>query len=265
VLDGLLSGHDISFIKWDMNRPLSEPGWPEAPRGRQQEVWVRHVWGVYEILQRLRERHPGVSFETCSGGGRIDLGMFGFADQAWVSDNTDPYDRLFIQEGFSMAYPARVMMCWVADPGKWVRGREASITYRFHSSMMGSLGIGVNLTEWSEKEMEQARELVKKYKEVRDVIQEGDQYRLLSPRRGDTTAVQYVSRDGSRSALFVLRSSHRFPDPVPTIYLRGLKPGSIYRTTAEKGTVSGEALMNRGLKVSLESELSSTMVEITEQ
>jgi len=266
VLDGLLSGHDISFIKWDMNRPFSEPGWPETPSGRQREVWVRHVWGVYELLERLRERHPGVTFETCSsGGGRIDLGVFRFTDQAWVSDNTDPYDRLFIQEGFSMAYPARVMMCWVADPGKWVRGREAPVSYRFHSAMMGSLGIGVDLTKWSEKEMEEARELIRRYKEVRDVIQEGDKYHLLSPRAGDTTAVQYVSRDHSRSVLFVLHSSHQFPDPVPTIYLRGLKPGSICRTTAEKGPVSGEALMNRGIKVSLDGELSSTMVEITEE
>ena len=207
-----------------------------------------------------------MAFETCSGGGgRVDLGVFRFTDQAWVSDNTDPYDRLFIQEGFSMAYPARVMMCWVADPGKWVRGREAPVAYRFLSSMMGSLGIGVDLTAWSEKEMEEARELVEKYKEVRDVVQEGDQYRLLSPRAGDTTAVQYVSRDRSRSVLFVLRSSHQWPDPVPTIYPWGLKPGSIYRTTAGKGPVSGEALMNRGIEVFLSGELSGTMVEITEE
>jgi alpha-galactosidase len=266
VLDGLLTEHDISFIKWDMNRPLSEPGWPQAPQDTQREVWVRHVWGVYELLGRLREWHPGVTFETCSGGGgRVDLGMFRFTDQAWVSDNTDPYDRLFIQEGFSMAYPARTMMCWVADPGRWVRGREAPIIYRFHSAMMGSLGIGVDFTEWSDKEMEEARGLVEKYKEVRDVVQEGDQYRLLSPRAGDITAVQYVGRDRSRSVLFVLRSSHRFTDPVPTICLKGLKPGSIYRTTAEKGQVSGDALMRRGIKVSLDGELSSTMVEITEE
>jgi alpha-galactosidase len=265
VLDGLLSGHDISFIKWDMNRPFSEPGWPQAPRGREREVWVRHVRGVYELLGRLRERHPAVAFETCSGGGgRVDLGIFRFTDQAWVSDNTDPYDRLFIQEGFSMAYPARVMMCWVADPGKWVRGREASVAYRFHSSMMGSLGIGADLTQWSEEDMEEARELVEKYKEFRDVIQGGDQYRLLSPRAGDTTAVQYVGRDRSRSVVFVLRSSHQWPDPVPTVYPRGLEPGRIYRTTAEKGPVSGQALMNRGIKVSLDGELSSTMFEITE-
>ena len=266
VLDGLLADNDISFVKWDMNRPFSEPGWPEAPPERQREVWVRHVWGIYEILERLRAKHPGVTFETCSGGGgRIDLGMFRFTDQAWVSDNTDPYDRLRIQEGFSMAYPARTMMCWVADAGKWVKGRESPISYRFHSSMMGSLGIGANLTEWSDEELEEARALVKKYKAVREVVQGGDQYRLLSPRKGDTTAVQYVSRDRGRSVLFVLRSAHQFPDPVPTIFLRGLKPEALYHTTIEEEPVSGEALMRRGIKVQLEGELSSELVEITEQ
>lgn len=74
-----------------------------------------------------------------------------------------------------MAYPARTMMCWVADPGTWVSGREASIDYRFHSAMIGSLRIGGNLTEWSDKEMAEARGLIEKYKEVRDVVQEGDQ------------------------------------------------------------------------------------------
>lgn len=266
VLDDLLTDHDISFIKWDMNRPLSEPGWPDASPEHQREVWVRHVWGVYGILRRLRERHPGVTFETCSGGGgRIDLGMFRFTDQAWVSDNTDPYDRLRIQEGFSMVYPARTMMCWVSDSGKWIKGRESSVTYRFHSAMMGSLGIGGNLTEWSDEDLEESRRLVEKYKEVREVVQGGDQYRLLSPRKGDTTAVQYVSRDRAKSVLFVLRSAHQFPDPVPTIFLRGLKPETLYHTTVEDEPVSGEALMRRGIKVQLNEELSSELIEITEQ
>ena len=266
MLDDLLTDHEISFIKWDMNRPFSEPGWPDAPLERQREMWVRHVWGVYELLRRLRENHPDVKFETCSaGGGRIDLGMFRFTDQAWASDNTDPYDRLHIQEGFSMAYPARTMMCWVADSGKWVKGRQSPVSYRFHSSMMGLLGIGGNLTEWTDEDLREARGLVEKYKEIRDVVQGGDQYRLLSPREGDTTAVQYVSRDHARSVLFVLRSTHQFPNPAPTIFLRGLKPESLYLTTVEDEPVSGEALMRRGIKVQLEGELSSTLVEFTEQ
>jgi alpha-galactosidase len=265
VLDGLLSAHDISFIKWDMNRPFSEPGWPEAPTGRHREVWVRHVWGVYELLERLGERHPGVSFETCAGGGgRVDLGMFRFADQAWVSDNTDPYDRLLIQEGFSMAYPARVMMCWVADPGKWVKGREAPITYRFHSAMMGSLGIGVNVTEWSEKEMDEARNLIEKYKQIRDIIQQGDQYRLLSPRAGDTTAVQYVNADRSRSVIFVLRNPHQFGNLAPTVYPRGLGEETVYRVSGTEDLRSGRSLMGRGMEVALEGDLSSTLIELSD-
>ena len=266
VLDGLLSGNDISFIKWDMNRTFSEPGWMEAPPGRRQEVWVRHVWGVYEILDRLREKHPGVAFESCSGGGgRVDLGILRRTDQVWTSDNTDPYDRLFIQEGFSMAYPARAMMSWVADPGQWVENRRASMSYRFHSAMMGSLGIGGNLLEWTEEEMREARRLVEQYKEIRDIVQDGNLYRLLSPREGHTTAVQYVSGDRSRSVLFVLRDRQRFLDRSEKVYLRGLKEGSSYRVTGEEESRSGASLMGLGIEVFLEGDLSSALIEIAEQ
>ena len=266
VLDGLLSGNDISFIKWDMNRTFSEPGWMEAPPGRRQEVWVRHVRGVYEILDRLREKHPGVAFESCSGGGgRVDLGILRRTDQVWTSDNTDPYDRLFIQEGFSMAYPARAMMSWVADPGQWVENRRASMSYRFHSAMMGSLGIGGNLLEWTEEEMREARRLVEQYKEIRDIVQDGNLYRLLSPREGHTTAVQYVSGDRSRSVLFALRDRHQFLDRPEKVYLRGLKEDSLYRVTGEKEPRSGASLTGLGIEVFLEGDLSSALIEIAEQ
>jgi alpha-galactosidase len=265
VLDHLLTENEISFIKWDMNRPFSEPGWPEAPKERQREVWVRHVRGVYEILERLRQKHPKVAFESCSsGGGRVDLGILRYADQVWTSDNTDPFDRLKIQEGYSMAYPARAMMCWVADPGFWAKNRTTSISYRFHSAMMGSLGIGTNLLKWSEEELGEAGDLVRQYKEVRDVVQEGDQYRLLSPREGETTAVQYVSEDKRTSVIFVLRNPHQFLDPSPRIYPRGLREGSIYRVTGVEEPRSGGTLMGRGIEVPLEGDLTSAMIELTE-
>jgi alpha-galactosidase len=265
VLDRLLTENEISFIKWDMNRPFSEPGWPEAPRERQREVWVRHVRGVYEILEGLRQHHPGVAFESCSsGGGRVDLGILRYTDQFWTSDNTDPFDRLKIQEGCSMAYPARAMMCWVADPGFWAKNRRTSISYRFHSAMMGSLGIGTNLLEWSEEELREAGELVRRYKEVRDVVQEGDQYRLLSPRGGETTAVQYVSEDRRSSVIFVFRNPHQFLDLSPKIYPQGLEEGSVYRVTDVEEPRSGGALMGRGLEVALEGDLTSVMIELTQ-
>jgi alpha-galactosidase len=265
VLNRLLTDNEISFIKWDMNRPFSEPGWPEAPAERQREVWVRHVRGVYEIFDRLRQSHPGVAFESCaSGGGRVDFGVLRYADQVWTSDNTDPFDRLKIQEGCSMAYPARAMMCWVADPGFWAKNRKASISYRFHSAMMGSLGIGTNLLKWSEEELREAGELVRRYKEVRDIIQEGDQYRLLSPREGETTAVQYVSEDKRSSVIFVFRNPHQFLDPSPKIYPRGLEENSIYRATDVEEPQSGGALMGRGIEVALEGDLTSVMIELTQ-
>jgi alpha-galactosidase len=264
-LDRLLSENDISFIKWDMNRPFSEPGWPEAPTQRQREIWVRHVRGLYDVLARLREKHPGVAFESCSGGGgRVDLGIMRYTDQVWTSDNTDPFDRLEIQEGYSMAYPARAMMCWVADAGKWVKNREAPLSYRFHSAMMGSLGVGGNLLEWTDEDLEEARELVERYKEIRDVVQEGNQYRLLSPREGDTTAVQYVSEDRSRSVIFVLRNPHRFWNPVPTVYPRGLGEETMYRVSGTKELRSGRSLMSRGMGIPLEGDLSSMLIELTE-
>jgi len=265
MLDRLLSENDISFIKWDMNRPFSEPGWPEASAGRQREVWVRHVQGLYGVLRRLREAHPGVAFESCSGGGgRADLGIMRLTDQVWTSDNTDPFDRLSIQEGYSMAYPARTMMCWVADPGQWTENRRAPLSYRFHSAMMGSLGIGGNLLEWSDEELAEARRLVERYMGIRTVIQEGNQYRLLSPRDGDITAVQYVAEDRSRSILFVLRHPTRFQDPVPTVYPRGLAEGSLYRVTGMEDIRSGRSLMGWGVEVLLEGDLASTMIELTE-
>jgi alpha-galactosidase len=265
VLDRLLTENEISFIKWDMNRPFSEPGWPEAPLQRQREIWVRHVRGVYEILESLGQRHPKVAFESCSsGGGRVDLGILRYTDQVWTSDNTDPFDRLKIQEGCSMAYPARVMMCWVADPGFWAKNRTTSISYRFHSAMMGSLGIGTNLLKWSEEELREAGKLVRRYKEVRDVIQEGDQYRLLSPREGETTAVQYVSEDKRASVIFVFRHPHQFLDPSPKIYPRGLKEDSIYRVTDVEEPRSGGALMARGIEVPLAGDLTSVMIELTQ-
>ena len=261
TLDRLLSENGISFIKWDMNRPISEPGWMEAPVERQREVWVRHVRGLYGILERLRERHPGVAFEACSGGGgRVDLGIMLLTDQVWTSDNTDPFDRLGIQEGYSLAYLARAMMCWVADPALWNENRLTSLSYRFHSAMMGSLGISGNLMEWSENELEEARALVEQYKEIRPLVQEGDQYRLLSPREGDTTAVQYVSPDRSEAALFVLRGVQRLLDPAPIVYPRGLDEDSLYRIIGTEEVRGGASFMVWGLEVDLEGDFSSVLV-----
>ncbi|MFC4776649.1 alpha-galactosidase [Paenibacillus sp. GCM10023252] len=261
VMHALLSENDISFIKWDMNRYFTEPGWPNAPAGREQELWVRHTRGIYSILDRLQQQHPNVAFEACSGGGgRVDLGMMKYVVQFWTSDNTDPYDRLRIQEGYSLAYNIKSMMCWVTDAPNYINQRSAPLKYRFHSSMMGSLGIGMNLNELSEEELEQSRQYIEQYKRIRRTIQEGSLYRIASPRASDDTAVQYVSGDQSESVVFALRRSEQFRMPFYPIRLRGLDPDAAYSIEGSDVRRSGRSFMSRGIQVQLEADFTSELI-----
>ncbi|MDB6160185.1 MAG: Alpha-galactosidase [Gammaproteobacteria bacterium] len=153
VLDELLTQNDIAFLKWDYNRNWSEPGWSGQAPEDQQKVYVAYVENLYWILQQVRARHHNVEIESCSGGGgRVDLGILGLTDEVWPSDNTDPYDRLSIQDGFTHAYTPAVMMAWVTDSPNWLNQRSTSLEYRFLSSMQGSLGIGANLSSWSDND-----------------------------------------------------------------------------------------------------------------
>ena len=157
ALDRLLGVHAIDFVKWDFNRSITEPGWPDAPLEVQREIYVRHVQAFYQIVERLRDKYPSVLWEVCaSGGGRADLGAFRYFDQCWTSDNTDPFDRFLIQEGYSHAYAPKTMMAWVSNSPQSaeINNRILDITYRFHSAMTGSLGLGEDLHRYSEEEME---------------------------------------------------------------------------------------------------------------
>jgi alpha-galactosidase len=252
VLDRLLSENNIAFIKWDMNRNVSEPGWPGAA-GDAREIWVRYVQGLYRVWGTLRERHPQVVFQSCSGGGgRADMGILRLTDQIWVSDNTEATARLNIQEGFSQAYPANTMEAWVTDA--WAD--RISLEFRFHVSMCGSLGVGGHLLRWSDAEREEAARWIALYKEIRSIVQLGDQYRLRSPQEGPYSAVQYVSKDRSEGVLFVFRThiaDTPIPDPVkaPPIYLRGLDPQARYTIEDVAETRSGLGWMEAGLSLPL--------------
>jgi alpha-galactosidase len=265
AMDRLLTEYDIDFIKWDMNRHFSEPGWPEAPEGRNREIWVRHTRAVYEIFDRLGDEYPGVIFETCSGGGgRADMGILSRTHQAWTSDNVDPFDRLFIQEGYSHAYAPKSMENWVTDPWEST-GRETSLEYTFHVAMMGSMGIGADLTEWSDDQMQTAAELVEDYKEVRPVVQNGNQYRLRSPRESELSAVEYVSQDRDEAVVFTFLHSRRYSDEFPPLHLHGLVKDARYRVEGlgEERTLSGRALHKRGIDIDLRGDFQSNVVRLT--
>jgi alpha-galactosidase len=261
VLDDLLSNHEIDYIKWDMNRSFSEPGWPEAPPEHHREMWVRHVLGVYSILERLQKKHPHVAFESCSGGGaRIDLGIMKYIDNVWPSDNTDPFDRLFIQEGYTYAYNTKAMLCWVTDVPDENNLRTTTLKYRFHSAMMGSLGIGLNLNKCSQLELQECKKYIDQYKEIRSIVQDGELYRLLSPRSSYGAVFQYVSSDRFRSVLFAFRHKQQFRHPFYPIKLRGLDPEAVYFCRQLNIKRSGSSLMTRGILLDLRGDYASELL-----
>jgi len=260
-MDDLLANNDIKFIKWDMNRHFSEPGWPDAPAGRDREIWVRHTRGVYDILRQLRAKHPGVIWESCSGGGgRVDLGVMPFIEQFWMSDNTDPYDDLFIQEGFTLAYAPVTRMMWVTD-ANWINGRPFTLDYRFHLAMMGVLGMGADLTKWPEADLDKAAAYIAVYKEIRDTVQFGQLYRLRSPRESALSATQFVSADGGESLVFAFLSASVFGEFRTMLRLQGLDADASYQID-DHITLSGQALMKRGLPLALKGSFVSQMLRV---
>jgi alpha-galactosidase len=261
VLDELLAQNDIAFLKWDYNRNWSEPGWSGQAPEDQQKVYVAYVENLYWILRQVRARHPNVEIESCSGGGgRVDLGILGLTDEVWPSDNTDPYDRLSIQDGFTHAYTPAAMMAWVTDSPNWLNQRSTSLEYRFLSSMQGSLGIGANLSSWSDNDSAVAGRLIGEYKKIRATVQRGKLYRLISPRNGSQySATESVSEDGRQAVLFAFLHSSTLGSRYPRIQLRGLDPGARYRMRAIAGKVqtgtpeeaSGAYWMSYGLDLDL--------------
>ena len=267
VLDKILSENKIKYIKWDMNRHFGEPGWPEAPLAEQKEIWVKYVRNVYEIIDRLRARHPSLDIEACSGGGgRVDLGILERVNIVWTSDNTEAFDRLGIQEGFSLAYTPKVMSAWVTDVPN-LNGRSTPLSYRFLVAMQGALGIGANLNKWSPEDFALAARMISTYKSIRETVQQGDLYRLCSPREGALTANQYISAHGKQAVLFAFLHSQQYVRPLPALCLRGLDANALYRVkrldekvVEQQPVLSGSFLMQHGLNLDLRGDYDSTLV-----
>jgi len=267
-LDRLVSQNDIAFLKWDYNRNWSEPGWDAAPPDEQKRIYVKYVENLYDILDRLRKRHPRLEIESCSGGGgRVDLGILRYTDEIWPSDNTDALDRLQIQDGFTHAYAPMTMVAWVTDvPDSRDSGR-VPLQFRFLTAMQGALGIGGNLNHWTSSELQEGARLVAFYRQIRTTIQTGQLYRLIRPGEKGPTSVQYVGADGRQTVLFVYLRSKQFGGLYSPVRLRGLDPEAQYRVRClndgkyiGESTVSGALLMTRGISLLLHDDYDSTAV-----
>lgn len=266
-MSNLLSRNNIKFVKWDRNRGLTQPGWPDAPGDLQREVRIRYMENLYRLIDTLRARFPEVIFENCSsGGGRPDLGMLQHMDQTWTSDNTDPIDRLFIQYGYLSAWPANTMVCWTNRADYHQAG--LSLDFTFDVAMQGVLGIGQDISKWNEREMETAKRKIAEYKQIRQLVQFGIVDRLRSPFEGDRAAVQYTARDGKKAVLFCYNLGETMEGSTlqmrqnQRIKLRSLNPEGKYRIGNSETVYSGDYLMNIGIEWPVHGAYKSKILDI---
>ena len=246
MLYKVMDGANISYIKWDMNRSLTEVFSLDCPPEEQGMVYHRYVLGVYSLYTRLIEAFPDILFESCSSGGnRFDAGMLYYAPQAWCSDNTDAIDRLRIQYGTSYGYPIVSIGSHVSAVPNQQTGRSTSISTRANVAYFGTFGYELDLNEIDDKEFEEVKEQIEFMKKHRELIQFGDFYRLRSPFETDQTAWMVVSKDKKKAIVgfYCMRSN---VNTLPGfLKLAGLDPDTLYRMEGKE--YYGDELMNMGV------------------
>ena len=250
TLSNVLSSASISYVKWDMNRNMTEIGSAKLSPERQRELPHRYMLGLYRVMEELITRFPHILFESCSGGGgRFDPGMLHYMPQTWTSDNTDAMERLKIQYGTSFVYPNASMGCHVsAIPNHQVH-RMTPLNTRGVVAMSGNFGYELDITKLNNEEKELIKEQVNSYKEIRETIQFGDYYRLSSPFESNDVAWMFVSKDKKEVVVSFVRQQ-AVPHPkFESLKLTGLEEDASYEVVGEDEVYFGDELMYIGLNV----------------
>ena len=254
----ILESAPISYIKWDMNRSLSDV-WSSGVSAKQQgEVFHRYILGVYQMYERLTTRFPNILFESCaSGGARFDAGMLYYAPQGWISDDTDAIERQRIQYGTSYGYPISSMGSHVSASPNHQLHRHTPLWTRANTAFFGTFGYELDLTQLSEEELSELKSQTAFMKQHRHLIQYGTFYRLSSPFEGNTTAWMVISEDRTEALIGWYRTLNVPNGPFTRLHLQGLDESVLYDVTefteGHESAVSthyGDELMNLGLVTS---------------
>jgi alpha-galactosidase len=263
-LSDIFSTVPITYVKWDMNRNMTEIGSAASPAERQGEVAHRYMLGLYELLERLTSEFPHILFESCSGGGgRFDPGMLYYMPQTWTSDDTDAAERLKIQYGTSLVYPVSTMGAHVSAVPNHQVERTTPLTFRGDVAMSGNFGYELDLTRFTDDEKDTAKRQIALYKEIRGLVQQGDLYRLQSPFEGNETAWMFVSPDQNEALLFYFRVLAEPNGPLRSVKLQGLDPAKDYEVAGSGEVYGGDRLMSAGLSMaSVRGDFSSKMVRL---
>ena len=238
----------VSYIKWDMNRSITECYSHALPADRQGEVFHRYILGVYDLYERLTFRFPKVLFESCaSGGGRFDPGILYYAPQGWASDDSDAVERLKIQYGTSFCYPISSIGSHVSVVPNHQVFRNTPLHTRANVAYFGTFGYELDLNKLSEKELQQVKQQVEFMKKYREVLQFGDFYRLCSPFEGNVTVWMVVNEERTLAIVGWYRILGGANQPYTRVRLQGLREEARYEIEGREGYYFGDELMNLGL------------------
>lgn len=274
----LLENPGISYIKWDCNRKIADPGSFYLDSTRQGNLAVDYVRGYETILKALSEEFPSVVLQACSsGGGRADYGTMRHHHEFWTSDNTDAYERVFMQWGIGHLFPALTMASHVTASPNHQTKRITSLKFRFDVAMSGRLGFELQPCDMTDEEAAYAKRALSEYKRIRPVVQFGDLYRLSSPYESRVASLMYVYRQGDteRAVIFAWLMDKWLADSLPPLRLKGLSAEGRYlvtelnmddqgsMTNAHETTLGGDFLMNQGISISWKRALQSVCLELT--
>lgn len=244
----ILSEAKVSYIKWDMNRSITECFSKALPADRQGEVFHRYILGVYDLYERLTGAFPEVLFESCaSGGGRFDPGMLYYAPQGWASDDSDAVERLKIQYGTSFCYPISSIGSHVSVIPNHQVYRNTPLHTRANVAYFGTFGYELDLNKLTEEEIREVKEQIHFMKKYRSILQFGTFYRLKSPFEGNETVWMVVSEDKKTSIVGWYRTLNVVNDAYRRVQLKGLNPDYLYKNALNETENYGDELMSLGL------------------
>lgn len=251
MIDDLLSTAPISYLKWDMNRSFSEVfsnGMGKTYQGKAQH---KYILGVYEFYEKLLKNHPNLLIESCaSGGARFDPGMLFYAPQGWISDDTDAVERLKIQYGTSVVYPISSMGSHISASPNHQMHRSTSLETRANVAYFGTFGYEIDFNQSSKEELAQMKNQIIFMQEYRELLQQGEFYRLLSPFEGNLTAWMCVSEDKKSAIVGFYKILQTINTGFMSLKLQGLRPDLAYVVEGEEREYFGDELMKIGLVVS---------------
>ena len=278
VVDDLMTENpEIYYIKWDANCSLQNFGSNYLPANKQSHLYIEYHRGLIKTLQRIRAKYPKLVIQCCSsGGGRVNYGLLPYFEEFWTSDNNDPYQRVFIQWGTSYFFPSNAMAQHIAHSPYWNTGRTTPIKYRTDVAMSGRLGMELQPRKMTDEEREQSRRAINDYKPLRELIQLGNLYRLISPYDNEGIAsLMYTNDAKSKAVLFAYRVQYLYNMKTPRIHLAGLDATKNYRlrelnvkvgsdpSPLNNKVFSGKLLMEQGLYLPLLKDYNSCVFELT--